>query len=129
KGVFFSSDAGATWKFMGLRDAGQIANIVIDPRDPNIVLVGVLGHAWAPNAERGVFRTTDGGKTWQKVLFVDDETGVSSLDGSGQSHGLVCRPVACAPLSLDAGRRRHQRRHFPFRGWRKHMDQAERWSP
>ncbi|HJT52828.1 MAG TPA: hypothetical protein VJ848_03185, partial [Candidatus Angelobacter sp.] len=79
KGVFFSSDAGATWKFMGLRDAGQIANIVIDPRDPNIVLVGVLGHAWAPNAERGVFRTTDGGKTWQKVLFVDDETGVSSL--------------------------------------------------
>lgn len=79
KGVFFSSDAGATWKFMGLRDAGQIANIVIDPHDPNIVLVGVLGHAWAPNADRGVFRTTDGGKSWQKVLFVDDETGVSSL--------------------------------------------------
>ena len=79
KGVFFSSDAGANWKFMGLRDAGQISNIVIDPRDPNIVLVGVLGHAWGPNAERGVFRTTDGGRTWQKVLFVNDETGVSSL--------------------------------------------------
>lgn len=79
KGVFFSSDAGATWKFMGLRDAGQIANIVIDPRDPNVVYVGVLGHAWGPNAERGVFRTTDGGKNWQKVLFVDENTGVSSL--------------------------------------------------
>ncbi|HKW75303.1 MAG TPA: hypothetical protein VJN64_07235 [Terriglobales bacterium] len=79
KGVFFSPDAGATWKFMGLRDAGQIANIVIDPRDPNIVYVGVLGHAWGPNAERGVFRTTDGGKNWQKVLFVDENTGVSSL--------------------------------------------------
>ena len=79
KGVYFSSDAGANWKFMGLRDAGQISNIVIDPRDPNIVLVGVLGHAWGPNAERGVFRTTDGGRNWQKVLFVDDETGVSSL--------------------------------------------------
>lgn len=79
KGVFFSSDAGATWKFMGLRDAGQISNIVIDPHDPNIVLVGVLGHAWGPNAERGVFRTTDGGKTWQKTLFVDEDTGCSSL--------------------------------------------------
>jgi photosystem II stability/assembly factor-like uncharacterized protein len=79
KGVFFSSDAGATWRHMGLRDAGQISNIVIDPRDPNVVLVGVLGHAWGPNAERGVFRTTDGGKTWQKVLFVDEDTGASSL--------------------------------------------------
>jgi photosystem II stability/assembly factor-like uncharacterized protein len=79
KGVYFSSDAGSTWKFMGLRDAGQIADIVIDPHDPNIVFVGVQGHAWGPNAERGVFRTTDGGKNWQKVLFVDEETGVSSL--------------------------------------------------
>ncbi len=79
KGVFFSSDAGATWKFMGLRDAGQISNIVIDPHDPNTVFVGVLGHVWGPNADRGVFRTTDGGKSWQKVLFVDQDTGVSSL--------------------------------------------------
>lgn len=79
KGVFFSSDAGATWKSMGLRDAGQISNIVIDPRNPDIVLVGVLGHAWGPNAERGVFRTTDGGRTWQKVLFIDEDTGASSL--------------------------------------------------
>ncbi|MBZ5531933.1 MAG: hypothetical protein LAO20_10920 [Acidobacteriia bacterium] len=79
KGVYFSPDAGATWKFMGLRDAGQIADIVIDPHDPNTVFVGVQGHAWGPNAERGVFRTTDGGKNWQKVLFVDEETGVSSL--------------------------------------------------
>ncbi len=79
KGVYFSSDAGTTWKFMGLRDAGQISNIAIDPNDPNIVFVGVLGHAWGPNAERGVFRTTDGGKTWQKVLFIDEDTGVSSL--------------------------------------------------
>ncbi|HLW54132.1 MAG TPA: hypothetical protein VKW06_14945 [Candidatus Angelobacter sp.] len=79
KGVFFSPDAGTTWKFMGLRDAGQISDIVIDPRDPNSVFVGVLGHAWGPNAERGVFRTTDGGKNWQKVLYVDEDTGVSSL--------------------------------------------------
>lgn len=79
KGIFFSPDGGATWKNMGLRDAGQISNIAIDPLDPNTVFVGVLGHVWAPNAERGVFRTTDGGKTWQKVLFIDEDTGVSSL--------------------------------------------------
>jgi photosystem II stability/assembly factor-like uncharacterized protein len=79
KGVYFSSDAGATWKFAGLRDAGQVSNIVIDPRDPNTVFVAVLGHPWGPNVDRGVFRTSDGGKSWQKVLFVDDETGASSL--------------------------------------------------
>jgi photosystem II stability/assembly factor-like uncharacterized protein len=79
KGVYFSPDAGANWKFMGLKDAGQISNIEIDPRDPNIVFVAVLGHVWGPNVDRGVFRTTDGGKTWQKVLYVDEDTGASSL--------------------------------------------------
>jgi photosystem II stability/assembly factor-like uncharacterized protein len=79
KGVYFSPDAGTTWTFMGLKDAGQISNIAINPTDPNIVFVAVLGHAWGPNTDRGVFRTTDGGKTWQKVLFVDEDTGASSL--------------------------------------------------
>jgi photosystem II stability/assembly factor-like uncharacterized protein len=79
KGVYFSPDAGTTWTFMGLKDAGQISNIEINPADPNIVFVAVLGHAWGPSPERGIFRTTDGGKTWQKVLFVDEDTGASSL--------------------------------------------------
>src|SRR5215467_1324158 len=57
KGVYFSPDGGANWKFMGLRDAGQISNIEIDPRDPNTVFVAVLGHVWGPNPARGVFRT------------------------------------------------------------------------
>src|SRR5215469_556580 len=78
-GVYFSSDAGHSWKFMGLRETQQISEIAVDPIDPNTVFVGAMGHAWAPNAERGVFKTTDGGKTWKKVLFVNDTTGVSDL--------------------------------------------------
>ena len=78
-GVYFSPDAGASWRFMGLADAGQISRILIDPGNPDVVYVAVLGNVWKPNAERGIFRTTDGGETWKKVLFVDAETGASDL--------------------------------------------------
>src|SRR5262249_43014119 len=78
-GVYFSADAGNSWRLMGLADAGQISRIVIDPYDPNTVLVAALGHVWAPNPDRGVYRTTDGGATWKKVLFVDDQTGAGDL--------------------------------------------------
>ncbi len=79
RGVFFSPDAGKTWRSAGLSDVGQISRIVVDPVNPDVVFVAALGHVWAPNAERGVFRTADGGKSWQKVLFVNDTTGVSDL--------------------------------------------------
>lgn len=79
KGVYFSPDAGKSWQFMGLRDVGQISRIAVDPSNPNNVFVAAIGHAWAPNKDRGVFRTTDGGKTWEKVLFVNDTTGASSI--------------------------------------------------
>jgi photosystem II stability/assembly factor-like uncharacterized protein len=79
RGVFMSPDAGKSWQFMGLGDVGQVSRIVIDPANPDVVLVAALGHVWAPNPERGVFRTADGGKTWQKVLFVNDTTGAADL--------------------------------------------------
>jgi photosystem II stability/assembly factor-like uncharacterized protein len=79
RGVYFSSDAGHSWKFMGLADTQQISAIEVDPGDPNTVFVGAVGHTWGPNADRGVFKTTDGGKNWKKVLFVNDTTGVSDL--------------------------------------------------
>ncbi len=78
-GVYYSPDGGSTWKFMGLKDAGQISKIVIDPNDPKTVFVAAIGHAWAPNKDRGLFKTTDGGKNWKKVLFVNDTTGVSDV--------------------------------------------------
>ncbi|HXQ97308.1 MAG TPA: hypothetical protein VN774_02610 [Candidatus Limnocylindrales bacterium] len=78
-GVFFSSDGGTTWKSMGLENAGQIPVILVSPTNPNLVYVAALGHVWGPNADRGVFRTTDGGKSWQKVLYVDDTTGACDL--------------------------------------------------
>jgi len=79
KGVYFSPDAGHSWQFMGLASTQQISAIQIDPHDPNTVFVAALGHAWGPNADRGVFKTTDGGKTWKKVLFVNDTTGAADL--------------------------------------------------
>src|SRR5438552_13667201 len=79
RGVFMSPDGGKTWQAMGLGDVGQISRIVVDPANPDVVFVAALGHVWAPNPERGVFRTADGGKTWQKVLFVNDTTGAADL--------------------------------------------------
>ena len=78
-GSYKSTDAGATWSSIGLEDAGQIAKIRVDPRDANRVFVAAVGHAFGPNAERGVFRSRDGGKSWEKVLFVDDHTGAVDL--------------------------------------------------
>ncbi len=78
-GMYKSVDAGATWQPAGLDDAGQIARVRVDPRDPNLVYVAALGHAFGPNAMRGVFRTRDGGRTWARVLFVNDRTGGADL--------------------------------------------------
>lgn len=78
-GVYKSADGGRTWTNMGLRASKQIARVLIDPVDVNIVHVAALGDLWAAGGERGVYRTTDGGKTWQRTLFVDDDTGVTEL--------------------------------------------------
>ncbi len=74
-GVYKSVDGGATWTHVGLRDTRQIGAVIVNPTNPNIVFVAALGHAWGPNPERGIFRSTDGGRTWQKVLYVDGKTG------------------------------------------------------
>ena len=78
-GMYKSSDAGKTWHHLGLRDGQQIPAIIVDPRNPNRLFVAVLGHPYGPNSERGVFRSTDGGQTFQKVLYRDDRTGAVDL--------------------------------------------------
>jgi photosystem II stability/assembly factor-like uncharacterized protein len=79
QGIYKSTDAGKTWTLMGLEKTGRIGRIVIDPKNPDIVVAAVLGHAYGPQQERGVFRTVDGGKTWERVLFTDENTGCSDL--------------------------------------------------
>jgi photosystem II stability/assembly factor-like uncharacterized protein len=75
-GVYKSTDGGKTWKNMGLKKSFQIGRVVVHPKDPNIVYVGALGRLYGPNEERGLYKTTDGGQNWQKVLPLDDKTGV-----------------------------------------------------
>jgi photosystem II stability/assembly factor-like uncharacterized protein len=74
-GIYRSDDAGRTWVHLGLRDGQQIPQIAVDPRDPNRILVAVAGHPYGPNQERGIFRSVDGGKTFEKVLYKDENTG------------------------------------------------------
>ncbi len=78
-GVFKSTDTGKTWKFMGLNEAQQIGAVLVDPHDPNKVYVAVLGHPYGPNDQRGVFKSTDGGANWAKILFKDENTGAIAL--------------------------------------------------
>ncbi|HTD61127.1 MAG TPA: glycosyl hydrolase, partial [Gemmatimonadaceae bacterium] len=78
-GMWKSADAGNSWTHLGLDSTRQIARILVDPRDPNTLLVAALGHAYGPNPDRGVYRSTDGGQTWQKVLFRNDRTGAIDL--------------------------------------------------
>jgi len=78
-GVYRSLDAGVTWQHMGLADTHHIGRIVIHPRNPNVVYVAAPGHLWGPNHERGVFKTTDGGKIWAQILYVNDDTGANDI--------------------------------------------------
>ncbi|HEY7791593.1 MAG TPA: hypothetical protein VIC33_13840, partial [Vicinamibacterales bacterium] len=78
-GIYKSTDAGKTWKNVGLADTEVISKIRVDPTNPNLVYVAAFGHPWKPNADRGIFRSTDGGQTWQKVLYRDDKSGAIDL--------------------------------------------------
>ena len=121
-GMYKSIDAGKTWTHIGLEDSRHIAKILIDPQNPNLVYVAALGHAFGPNEERGVFRTTDGGKTWQKVLYKDDKSGAVDLEfAGGNSHVLYAAlyQVIRKPWDIVSG--------GPGSGLYKSMDGGSTW--
>ncbi|TSA31767.1 MAG: hypothetical protein D4R64_17415 [Porphyromonadaceae bacterium] len=78
-GVFRSDDGGQTWRHLGLEKSWHIAKIKVHPQKPDIAFVAVLGHLWTPNSDRGIYRTLDGGKSWEKVLFVNEKTGANDI--------------------------------------------------
>src|SRR6516225_8498867 len=80
RGVYKSSDEGKTWTFSGLHDTGQIGGIRIHPTDPNTLWAAVQGDAFRDNSERGIFKSTDGGRTWRKVLFISDSVGAMDVE-------------------------------------------------
>src|SRR3989440_951003 len=92
-GIFKSIDGGKTWQNVGLKDSRQIGALIVDPRNENVVLVAALGHAFGPNAERGIFRTADGGKTWTEVVSKDANTGGVGVVFSS----LNAKIVFCSP--------------------------------
>ena len=105
-GVYKSTDAGKTWTHLGLRDAQQITAILIDPKDPNRVFVAAQGHPYGPNAERGVFRSTDGGQSFQKVLYKDENTGAADLafdPANAQTIYAVLWAARVAPWEVRSG--------------------------
>lgn len=104
-GVWRSTDGGSSWTHLGLEGTERIKRIVVDPRDPDVALVCALGREWGGNEERGVFKTTDAGQTWTKVLYIDPDTGCSDLDMDLSN-----------PRNLYAGMWTHRRRPWRFDG-------------
>ena len=105
-GMWRSSDGGRTWKNIGLKEARHIVRIVIDPQNPDVVWVAAMGHLFGPNSERGVYKTTDGGKTWKRTLFVNNDTGCSDLvmePGNPSVFYAGMWHVRRTPYSMESG--------------------------
>ncbi len=88
-GVYRSVDGGKTWSHLGLENTLHIARIEVHPRDPDVAYVAAVGHLWGPNEERGVYRTTDGGETWEKILYIDEHTGAIDLAMDPKRPGII----------------------------------------
>jgi photosystem II stability/assembly factor-like uncharacterized protein len=105
-GVYKSTDAGRSWTNVGLRGTRQVSRVVVDPRDPQVVYVAAMGEAWGPSRERGVYRSRDGGRSWQRVLHVDDRTGAADLaldPGNPRVLFAAMWQAYRAPWSLESG--------------------------
>lgn len=127
-GIYKSSDAGKTWTHLGLRDAQQITAIVIDPKNPDRVFVAAEGHPYGPNAERGVFRSLDGGKTFEKVLYKDENTGAADVvmdPSNSQILFAALWAARVAPWEVRSG----ESFIIPGSGLYKSTDGGSTWKP
>lgn len=105
-GVYRSTDAGETWQHLGLVETHQVTAIRVHPGNPDVAYVAAIGHAFGPNAERGVFRTVDGGKSWKKILFLDDSTGATDLSMDPTNPRILYASMwkfQRSPWGMDAG--------------------------
>ncbi|HEY4434217.1 MAG TPA: hypothetical protein VGM99_07415, partial [Candidatus Cybelea sp.] len=122
-GVYKTTDGGKNWSYAGLRDTHMIAKLLVDPRDPNVVYAASMGHVFRPNAERGIFKTTNGGKSWKKVFFVDEKTGGVDMAMDARNPAVVYAAMWQAqrvPWKLTSG--------GPGSGLYKTTDGGARWT-
>ncbi|HYV37375.1 MAG TPA: hypothetical protein VE988_16825, partial [Gemmataceae bacterium] len=125
-GIYKSTDGGKSWTHMGLRDSHSIGRIAIHPTNPDIVYVGVLGHLWGPNKERGIFKTTDGGKTWETSFFLDENTGIVDLQmDPTEPNVLYAAAYCCRRDGFSGGNPKTQ--YGPKAGLYKTADGGKTW--
>jgi len=122
-GVYKSTDGGKTWKHVGLKDTQTIAKVIVNPHSPDMVFVAAFGHAFGPNPERGIFRSTDGGQTWEKVLYKDENTGAIDLSVDPSNPHVLFAALWQArrtPYNLSSG--------GPGSGLYKSIDDGKSWN-
>lgn len=105
-GIYKSTNGGSEWNLMGLENTERIADIIIHPKNPNVVYVAAMGKLWAANEERGIFKTTDGGKTWEKIFYIDENTGCTDLDIDPENPDILYAAMWSYrrwPWSFDSG--------------------------
>ena len=126
-GMYRSTDGGRTWRNVGLRDTRHIARVRVHPSDPDVAYVAALGHAFGPNDERGVFRTTDGGESWERVLDRGDRAGAADLCmDPGNPRVLFAATWETAAPAVELHERRAWQRDLPVDGRRRHMGRPDR---
>ncbi len=130
-GVYKSTDAGRSFEYVGLKDTQTIARIVVSPKDPNVVYVAAPGHLFGPNTERGLYKTTDGGRTWTNARFVDENTGFTDVVIDPSNPECSGRGfVSAAPNTVGVQRRRPGQRPVANHGRGEDLDATDRkWSP
>ena len=126
-GIYKTVDGGKTWRNIGLRDSRAIGKLIVDPKNPDIVFVAALGHPFGPNSERGIFRTTDGGKNWEKVLYKDENTGgIDITFDPHNSHILFRLLVGGSAHALESFQRRTRERSLSLQRRRNNLEKTRR---